>query len=327
MNGTRDTIIRASHDDAAAAKAEARRTLDLLFDPDQVIVMRDDGRPGFTCLHNSCKDYDWHTLREKFEPDSAGALSVSGAIANAHEARDPWSPPIPFATFDLPPFPTEAFSPWLRALVESEATATQTPVDLAAMLALATLATACQKKVEVLIRPGWREPVNLFVVVSMPPGSRKSVVFADMTAPLLEWEHAEAQRMRTIMAEGETERKIAEGRLRLAQDAAAKAPATEQAAAGTEALRLARALDAMTTPTVPRLIADDTTVEKLTSLVAAHGGRMAVLSAEGGIFDIMSGRYSAGGLPNFDVFLKAHAGICYGWIGTAGLMSLSSHRP
>ena len=46
MNGTRDTIIRASHDDAAAAKAEARRTLDLLFDPDQVIVMRDDGRPA-----------------------------------------------------------------------------------------------------------------------------------------------------------------------------------------------------------------------------------------------------------------------------------------
>jgi hypothetical protein len=34
---------------------------------------------------------------------------------------------------------------------------------------------------------------------------------------------------------------------------------------------------------------------------------MAVLSAEGGIFDVMAGRYS-GGVPNLDVYLQGHAG-------------------
>jgi hypothetical protein len=39
--------------------------------------------------------------------------------------------------------------------------------------------------------------------------------------------------------------------------------------------------------------------------MAAQGGRIAVLSDEGGIFDLMAGRYSANGLPNLDLFLKA----------------------
>ncbi|WP_425565882.1 DUF3987 domain-containing protein [Pseudonocardia ailaonensis] len=57
-------------------------------------------------------------------------------------------------------------------------------------LALAALSTAAGGRAEVEIRPGWREPCNLYTVVAMPPGSRKSAVFAAMTAPLLE---AEAQ--------------------------------------------------------------------------------------------------------------------------------------
>ena len=32
------------------------------------------------------------------------------------------------------------------------------------------------------------------------------------------------------------------------------------------------------------------------------------MSAEGGVFDLMAGRYSATGMPNFEVFLKGHAG-------------------
>ena len=42
-------------------------------------------------------------------------------------------------------------------------------------------------------------------------------------------------------------------------------------------------------------------------LMAEHGNRMAILSDEGGIFDLMAGRYNSG-VPNFDIYLKAHAG-------------------
>ena len=57
---------------------------------------------------------------------------------------------------------------------------------------------------------------------------------------------------------------------------------------------------------MPRLVADDITVEAAASLLAEQGGRLAVLSPEGGIFATLAGRYS--GTPNLEVFLKGHSG-------------------
>ena len=58
---------------------------------------------------------------------------------------------------------------------------------------------------------------------------------------------------------------------------------------------------------IPRLVADDVTPEAAASLLADHGGRLAIISAEGGIFDTMAGRYSSG-VPILDLWLKGHAG-------------------
>jgi replicative DNA helicase len=60
-------------------------------------------------------------------------------------------------------------------------------------------------------------------------------------------------------------------------------------------------------PPLPRLLADDTTAEALASLMADQGGRIALLSAEGGPFDAMAGRYQGGGVY-LDPYLKGHAG-------------------
>jgi hypothetical protein len=58
---------------------------------------------------------------------------------------------------------------------------------------------------------------------------------------------------------------------------------------------------------LPRLWVDDATPEKIAILLAENGERIAVMSAEGGIFDIIAGRYTDGS-ANVDVFLKGHAG-------------------
>lgn len=55
-----------------------------------------------------------------------------------------------------------------------------------------------------------------------------------------------------------------------------------------------------------RLFVDDVTSEKLTSVLVENKGRVAVVSAEGGIFSIMSGLYNRN--VNIDVFLKGHSG-------------------
>ncbi len=60
-------------------------------------------------------------------------------------------------------------------------------------------------------------------------------------------------------------------------------------------------------PIAPRLWTQDVTPERLGALMAEQGERIALLSDEGGIFDVLAGRYSKG-MPNLDLFLQAHAG-------------------
>ena len=57
-----------------------------------------------------------------------------------------------------------------------------------------------------------------------------------------------------------------------------------------------------------RLYVDDVTTEKLTSILSDNGGTAAIVSAEGGIFDMLSGIYTKN--VNIDVMLKGHSGDC-----------------
>jgi replicative DNA helicase len=219
-----------------------------------------------------------------------------------------WEPPIPFGDRHLPPFPTEALPPWLGDFVRAEATATQTPLDLAGLLALAVLSAVCAGRVVVRPWGDWHEPVNLYTMVVLPPGHRKSAVFASATRPLQEFEAGAARLLGPAVARAESVRKVAEQALHKAEDAAARAPADDRPARLAVVERLAAELAALAVPPCPRLIVDDCSPERLATLLHEQGGRIAVMSPEGGIFDLMAGRYSTTGAPNFEHFLKGHAG-------------------
>lgn len=221
--------------------------------------------------------------------------------------REPeWDVPVPFDEYKLPVFPVEVLPDWLRAFVIAESEATQTPQDLSAMLSLSALATACAKRVRVLVRPGYTEPVNLFTVTVLGPGNRKSSVFAEVIAPIVDYEEQEFKRVSPELCEAKSQTQIAEQELRHAEALAAKTDGEERDVLVKEAGAKAIALAGIQLPTVPRFLTDDTTPERLASLLHEQGGRMAVMSPEGDVFDIMSGRYS--GAPNFAVYLKGHAG-------------------
>ena len=121
------------------------------------------------------------------DADPAVLAHLAGELADTTTAAPGgrgWEPPIPFgATGEVPAFPVEVLPGWLGEYVAAVATATQTPPDLAGMLALAVLATVAAGAVEVQPRPGWREPLCLFVAVGMDAGARKSSVFTALTRP------------------------------------------------------------------------------------------------------------------------------------------------
>ena len=242
---------------------------------------------------------------------SGGATARHPHPTDRHPVDPPhdWESPIPIDAFVAPPFPTSALPAWLREFVEAEAIATQTPPDLAAMLAISVCAAAVAKAAEVEARPGWREPLNLFTATVLPPGNRKSAVLSDVIAPLEEYGREEIERTRTDVALAENRRKIREAALAKAQkDAASRSDRDASLQAEDEARRLVEELSQSETLVAPRLLVDDATPEALASLLTEQRGRMAVLSAEGSVFDLMAGRYSASGGPNLDVYLKGHSG-------------------
>jgi replicative DNA helicase len=127
------------------------------------------------------------------------------AVLHGEDASQPqgWdADPTPLTPRRLvPPFPVDALPPWVADMVLAVAEFTQTPLDLPGCLALAALSTAAGGCAELEVRPGWREPLNLYTVVAMPPGSRKSAVFAAMTAPLLDAERQLVEKARPRIAD------------------------------------------------------------------------------------------------------------------------------
>ncbi|HUY88704.1 MAG TPA: DUF3987 domain-containing protein [Pirellulales bacterium] len=291
----------------------------------QVIVLPDNDEPGrrhaqqvATTLHGiaaAVRIVDLPGLLEKGDvSDWIAAGGTRAELKRLAEAAPDWTPGGAAEAWpeiesldesNLPEFPTHALPDVLRRWVEAESHATQTPADLAGLLALANCSAMIARRVEVEPRPGWREPVNLFVAVLLEPGNRKSAVFADAMKPLRELEAELIEVARPTVAREQSERRQDEARLRKAEKTAAEKGDAE---ARLEAANLAVHLAEQPEPALPRLTVDDATSEKLGMMLAEQGGRIASMSPEGGVFDLMAGLYSKSGIPQFGVYLMGHSG-------------------
>lgn len=239
--------------------------------------------------------------------DAAEVLATGRALLDDASTAGGWSTPVPLGqSRHLPPFPAELLPTWVADMVFAVSEFTQTPLDLPGCIALAALSTAAGGRAEVEVRGSWREPTNLYTVVALPPGSRKSAVFAAITSPLLGAERALVERTKPAIVEAELAARVAGKTAERTANAAANADAAGRDSLLADAMAAAMNAEAVTVPVLPRLVADDVTSEQAGSLLAEQGGRLAVLSPEGGIFATIAGRYS--GTPNLEVFLKGHAG-------------------
>lgn len=212
-----------------------------------------------------------------------------------------WETPLPFDEYDLPVFPVDALPETVRRHVLAVAESTQTSVDMAAVEALGIVSLCCQGKYFIQGNADWAEPLNTYMVVIMEPAERKSSVLSMMIRPVEEYEKEENSRRNAGIIESQMVLSRLEKEKRSLVERASKGKATE------EEVRAKATEIAKYEPIKPlRLFVDDVTSEKLTSVLAENKGRAAVVSAEGGIFDIISGLYSRN--VNIDVFLKGHNG-------------------
>ncbi|MBW3578525.1 MAG: DUF3987 domain-containing protein [Actinobacteria bacterium] len=220
---------------------------------------------------------------------------------------DGWVTPVPLRRrLSPPPFPVDVFPDWLAAMVTATAEFTQTDPAMPAAVALSVLAGCAGGRLEVEARPGWREPTHLFIATVARPGERKTPVQQALVRPLREAEDALVAKAAPKVAEAETRREIAAKNAAQAKAKAANEDGPRRDKLQAEAVSAALAAEAIDVPTLPRLIAGDVTPEALATLMYENAGKVALVADEGGIFDVLAGRYSA--IPNLDVFLQGHAG-------------------
>lgn len=214
-----------------------------------------------------------------------------------------WERPISFDDYMLPPFPTEIFPGFLRKQVEGIAETTQTPKDLAAMAAFSVLSITAAKKFEVGITGSWTEPINTYMLTLMGPANRKSAVFNLMTEPILNFEKEERERLKVEIKQRKSEIKVLEKRREHLINANAKKPDSKYI---DEIKKITAELETLPEIHPPVFIIDDVTPESLQQALQENAEKVGVLSAEGGIFEIIQGRYSKE--LNMDIFLKGHSG-------------------
>jgi replicative DNA helicase len=226
--------------------------------------------------------------------------------APPEDTADAWEAPVPLDGVEVPPLPLDALPAVLRDYTAALAAFAEVPADLPGVLALATVAAAVARKVSVLVRHDYGEPLNLYALVALPPGARKSAVYADATAPLAAHERELVADLGPAIAEAQSQARVREKELAHAETMAAR-EGSEAMKWGNARRELARLIRETVPPAEPRVMVADVTPEAVTAQLAAQGGRLAVFSPEGDSVALMR-RYAKDGTPNLEVYLKAHAG-------------------
>ncbi len=249
---------------------------------------------------------DFNDLHQAEGVETVKSQVEAAQPSEAEPATKPdWLEPIPFETHTAPPLPVDSLPAWARDFVSAAAEQIQVASCLVLANVLGAVSACAARRFRVQVHEGYMEPVNLYLLVPAPPAERKSAAQAACLAPLFQWERDRAESMRDDIRAAASRRKSQEAIIAGLRGKLAKAKAEDRIAIMAEVEKLELELEEV--PRSPRLVADDVTAEALAALMAANGERLAVMSAEGGLFDTLGGRYQ-NGLPNLDLILKAHPG-------------------
>ena len=226
-------------------------------------------------------------------------------IPEQTEIVEVWEKPISLKAGTVPKLRDDLLPGILGEITRAVSIATETPLELAVGLILPVLGTACQGKFTVQVKPGYTEPTNIWVIVALDPGNRKSSVLMKITEPLNEWEKRKRLELEPIIKEATSILQNQQSRIKSLRGRYGKAKPDKLKDIQTEILEVENSL--IEVPNHSQIWAQDVTTEHLGTLMGDNEGKMSILSAEGGIFDIIGGRYSKG-IPNLDLYLQGHSG-------------------
>ena len=226
---------------------------------------------------------------------------IAAAQKEFEQINSSWEEPIPFGRYDVKPFPVDTLPPDIGEYASAVAESTQTPVDMAGTAALILLSVCTQGKYVIQGKADWIEPVNLFGNIIASPSERKSAVLHAMVKPVDNYEVQYNLRHAASLEANKMQKRILERRQKAIEDKVSKGNAEPG-----EVEQIAKEIADFKEQAQLQLYVDDITTEKLASVMATNGGRAALVSSEGGIFDTLTGIYTKN--VNIDVMLKGYSG-------------------
>lgn len=208
----------------------------------------------------------------------------------------------------LLPFPVDCLPDEIKPYVKAVAESLQVPIDMVSSLVLVVVSLCIQGRFWINVKPDWIESLNLYVIVVGRPSERKSPTLKEVTRPIFRYVDEENERRKPEMAEYELKKKIINGKLKVIQEALSKKNSKTKYTIQ-DALDCQKELEELEEVKLMRLVVDDVTPEALVKAMKENDERMAIISAEGGVFGMMAGRYSNN--TNIDIFLKGYSGEYY----------------
>lgn len=209
-------------------------------------------------------------------------------------------------------FPVDALPDKIRPYIQATAESLQVSVDMVATFVIAIISLCVQGKYKIQVKPDWEEPVNLYAVVVMRPSERKSPTLKMVSAPVFEYMEEENERRQPEISENETKKKILTGQItNISRKIAGSYKKKDSEYTMSDLLECQEELRKLEEEGIRelKLIVDDVTPEALVSTMKENNDRIGIVSAEGGIFGTMAGRYNDH--TNIDIFLKGYSGEYY----------------
>lgn len=212
-----------------------------------------------------------------------------------------WDEIIPLDDVNLPAFPIDALPDALKDYVVDVAESTQTPIDMAGVASLAIMSIAMQPRYKVVGKSDWEEQLSLYCMIVAEPSDRKSAVFNQIIKVIQSFEADYNERHSIDVLKSQEEHSSLEKRYKKATKDYENGKITkdeyDEAFSKYSSHKVIKPIS---------LTLDDVTSESLTNEIESQDGCIALVSSEGGIFDILSGSYT--NFPNIDIFLKGYSG-------------------
>lgn len=174
--------------------------------------------------------------------------------------------------------------------------------SMTAFSTLLVLSIATQGQ-SVQVKEGWIEPTNLFGLLIAERGQKKSQVLRPLIAPIYSAEKQENARRRERISKDKATLCMFRKKREALENQLKKDPESKDIQ---EKLVAVQSEIDNFHPTRPlQILFDDITAEALAKKLSDNGGLGAIISAEGGGFDVFAGAYNKG-TANIDILLKGY---------------------